>query len=1243
MRYVNISIGTKDSHMMNLAVAGLRDSDFGFEYRCYDSSDLDADPVLLSEALEYVSGADMVSMKVHGDTSYFKRFDRLEAVLRDGGICTVLECTDDGVTESFRGMFHGDDDEYRDCIAYIRLGGDENFSSLVRWALRRFGGEDVEVPAPVHPPAQGVYRPGLEDIDIGRYVDSLDPTRPNIGIFFYQRQWVSGNTGHVDALIEAVEDLGGNAVPVFMYASEEKVAGSKGVKRILEEDLTRDGVPVLHAIIETMSFSQILVATPGAGDQVCDDNFFDTYGVPVIQSMVCCRTEEAWDEDISGLTPSEIAYDIAHPEYDGQIIAPACGCTERRADGTLHAVPLRDRPLRVADIAMGWARLRMTPDAERRVAVLLYMYPPKTANAGGAAGLDTFQSVVDLLHRMRDEGYDVGDSIPETSRELVDILLAGLTNDTTWVSDDSIRDRALDLIPPAMYDEWYSDLSDAARDRIEEGWGRPPGDFYTVGDDITVPGVLFGNVLVGFQPDRGRNIQSDYHDPFCVMPHQYLAYYRWLRNVFGADAVVHVGTHGTLEWLPGKSTAMSADCCPDYVMDALPDVYPYVIGNPGEGIQAKRRASAVIIDHMIPTMTRAGGYDELQEAEGAVQNYMNAEAQGQGDKIDLIRAKLREVVGRMELYSDLGLDPMCTDEEFDGKVDELYDYITDVKEALIKDGLHILGRVPEGERLNETIYSLTRLANGEVPSMRGSIASAMGYDILDLQNDASSRDPVTGLLKGQVLDDVESRMDALIASMVDAGFDRGACIDLVRDLYPSDGGDLASAVGFVCDRLYPDLMRMGDEIGNTIRALRGEYIPSGPSGCPTRGRAQLLPTGRNFYSLDPEAVPWHSSWEVGCRMADQMLERYVSEHGTHPRSVGIVVWATDTMKTGGDDVAYVLWLMGLRPVWTGYAGRVKDIEVVPLEELGRPRVDVTLRISGLFRDTFPNLVELIDRGVRMVAELDESDEDNHLRANVRADIVRSIAEGMPEDEAREQASIRIFGDAPGTYGSGTNILIRTSEWNDVSDIGAIYRSYGEYAYGNGRRGRRCPEAFRRRLESIEVTVKNSASREYDMLDNDDVYNDLGGFNAAVRSVSGRMPMSVIGCSADTSNLRLRSIAEEGRYIFRSKIMNPKWVEGLKQHGFKGAEEISNMAEYVFAWDATSDIIEPWMYQSIADRFLLDDDNSEWLRDANPYAMYETAAWLLEAVGRGMWEPDEATRRALEQLYMDLEGQFEGSE
>ena len=481
-------------------------------------------------------------------------------------------------------------------------------------------------------------------------------------------------------------------------------------------------------------------------------------------------------------------------------------------------------------------------------------------------------------------------------------------------------------------------------------------------------------------------------------------------------------------------------------------------------------------------------------------------------------------------------------------------------------------------------------------------------------------------------------MEELISKMDENDFNKDRCLSLLDDDIDSDA--LRKTIAFVCDELHPNLMRMDNEIDSVMKALQGEFIEPGPSGCPTRGRAHILPTGRNFYSIDPDAVPWQSSWEIGKKMADQMLERYVSEHGSYPRNIGIVMWATDTMKTGGDDTAYVLWLMGIRPVWTGYAGRVKDLEVIPVSELGRPRIDVTLRISGLFRDTFPNLVRMIDRAVHMVAELDESEEENFILANLRKDIVISIEEGLPEDQAREDAMIRIFGDAPGTYGSGTNILVRTSKWETRGDIGKIYRDYGEYAYGIGRAGERKPDAFRHRLMNMDVTVKNSVSREYDMFDNDDVYNDLGGFNAAVESVRGERPMSIIGFSADTTNIKTKTIEEEGRYIFRSKINNPKWFEGLKPHGFKGAQEISKMTEYVFGWDATSEIIEDWEYKSIANNFLFNKENAEWFRDANPFAMMEVTERLLEAIGREMWEADADMKQRLMELYEDLEGDLE---
>lgn len=1216
----------------------LKNDGLALDYENFDSEILDSDPILLNNALTAVANSDFVTIKVHGDTSYMKRFNRLEETIRSKGVNTILCCNDEDVVMTYRWMFHGDDEEFELAQTFFTLGGEDNYRGLILWAIRDVEGGDIEVPSPTVPPAQGIYHPGRKDISFQPFLDSIDRSKPIVGIFFYQKQWLTGNLNNIDGLIDAVERKGGAAVPVFLRTYEDERTGSIGIKRILRDFLSDDDGPILDVIVETMSFSQTLIAVPGCGEQTCDENFFTTYGVPVIQAMTVVADVESWKEDVYGLTPSEIAYDLTHPEFDGQIIGVPSASTEKQND-TKSYVCIPDRADRIADIAVMWGKLRHKENRDRRVAVLLYMYPPKAANAGGASGLDTFASVVDLLHRMRDDGYYVGDEIPTTSEELVEILLSGLTNDTSWLSNEDVAERAVDMVPLERYTDWYSELPDSARHRIEKDWGQPPGEFYTVGGNTMIPGKVFGNVIVGFQPDRGRDIQKNYHDPNTVMPHQYLAYYRWLRRVFGADAIIHVGTHGTLEWLPGKSVALSENCCPDYVLDSLPDIYPYIIGNPGEGTQAKRRAAAVIVDHMIPIMTRAGSYDEIEELEGIVQRYMDAVSMKRDETKSIVLTQMRDALIGMNMQNDLGLTPGFSDDDLEERVDDIYDYITEIKENMIKDGLHVLGRPPEGALMCEAVYSLTRLENGDVPSLRGSLARCMGYELPSLLDDPSDRD-TNGKLNGEILDNVDEATFDLISAMYDREFDYEECIRYAEDTIGSSC-ELTAVVAFICKELYPNLIRIGNEMDSVMSALEGGFIPPGPAGCVTRGRAQILPTGRNFYSLDPEAVPWHSSWDIGRRMADQMLERFISEHGTYPRTVGIVVWATDTMKTGGDDIAYILWLMGLRPVWTGPAGRVNDIEVIPLSELGRPRIDVTLRISGLFRDTFPNLVNLIDRGVRLISELDETDEENFLLANIRKEIISAIAEGIPMEVAADEARIRIFGDAPGTYGSGTNILIRTSDWRDVTDIGSIYQSYGKFAYGTDRRGVPMPEAFRRRLEAMDVTVKNSTSREYDMFDNDDVYNDLGGFNAAVRSVRGSMPMSVIGCSTDPDRPRTRTVDEEGRFIFRSKINNPIWLEGLKRHGFKGAEEISNMAEYVLGWDATSDIVDPWMYQSIADRFLFDEETAEWLREVNPYAMYETASRLLEAVGRGMWSPDEETRKQLEEIYLDLEDRFEG--
>ena len=1231
MHIAVISICTKDSHCLDPAAKELNQEGYDIELTCADSVDLDADPILLNKTAELLPSVDLIFLRVHGDVTFFKKFDKIRDIIDENNKIAFLSCTEEWVMDEHRYMFR-DLDDYDLVNTFVTLGGNDNHKALLKWAMRTIDGVDVDIPEPIIPPAQGAYHPSKGTMSIEEMIDTLDHDRPTVAVMFYQKQFITNNLKGIDALVMALERKGVNALPIFLYTMENKIAGAIGVKNILDRHLTKNGKPLVDCIIETMSFSQTLIANPGDGEQVPDDPFFERFGVPVIQTTTLMSSEEAWRDNIFGLSSAEIAFDIVHPEFDGQIITIPFSCTEIDKNGGRYNSPIDSRIDDLSEIAYRWSSLRRKSNSEKKVAILLYMYPPQTDRAGGAAGLDTFQSTVDLLKELKAEGYKV-DWIPENSRELVDRLLDGLTLDTSWSSEERVLETAIDMMTKEEYIEWTSDLSNSAKDRIERSWGPPPGEVHVTKGKINIPGILNGNITIGFQPDRGHDIQSDYHDTSAVMPHQYLAYYRWLKEDFKVDAIIHVGTHGTLEWLPGKSVGLSEDCCPDYVLKNVPDIYPYIIGNPGEGIQAKRRAAAVIIDHMIPAMCRAGSYDDISELESVLQIYMSADSYRQEDKRHLIEEKLHEVVMRMSIFSDIGLSSEATPEEVGKKADDLYDYVIEVKGALIKDGMHILGTPPSDERLEEMIYSLTRFNNGDIPSLRESIGNGMGLSFRDLTESTSEFNTEHNKLNGQLVDDIEHMVADVISKFLELDFDRSKCIEFIGNIVSDPNDDLIRITSFICDELYPNIIKIRQEMDSLLDALNGDFIPPGPSGCPTRGRAQILPTGRNFYSIDPDAVPWHSSWEIGREMADQMIERYIEENGTYPQNIGVVLWATDTMKTGGDDVAYILWLMGVRPVWTGYGGRVKGLEVVPLEELGRPRLDVTVRISGLFRDTFPNITHLMDDAVDMVSELEESDEENYLLANLRSEVAQKIAEGLTEDDALAVSKIRIFGDPPGAYGTGVDILIRTSDWSDIKDLGDIYQSYGCHVYGKGRKGEKMPELFRTRLSKMQVTVKNSVSREYDMFDNDDVYIFLGGLNAAVTSVSGSRPMSFIGDSSDTSKVKTKTIEEESKFIFRSKILNPKWLNGLKQHGFKGAQEVSEMFEYVFAWDATSDIIEPWMYESMAETYIFNEENRDWIEDVNPFAMREMIQQLLEAVERGMWEPSKETMDKLSELFV----------
>ena len=1234
-----IGIGAHTGFVMEQPAEELRREGYDIELVLGDSVTLDEEIDQLYDYLAKISDADFVFVSAHGDVSFFRHWSNLKKVLEKNRISAIVTGPEESISIQYRDLFLQSPEDYATVYKLETIGGDENHKSSLIWALKTFDGVDLEVPDAIVPMAQGVYVPGEGGYTLEEGLRDVGKSgKPVILIIFVNSYYIRHNTAAIDVIWRKVKEIGAEPVAIFQKSYENELTGSIGIARIIDEYLVRDGKPIVDSVINTMGFSLTLTAKPGTGEQTPDDNFFERLNVPVIQAINLYGTARDWKESPFGLGPADIAMSVVDPEFDGQIDSvPYCG-TEKLESGDFKQVAIEDRCSAIVEMAYLWAMLRHIPNKDKKVAILIYMYPPRQDLAGGGYGLDTLQSVSDMLRWFRDDGYSL-DWMPENGKELVNRLLDGVTNDDNWKSDKQLRDVAVDMVTKEQYDVWFSQIAESAQKRFVEAWGDPPGDLHTLDVKQLLPGIMNGNVFIGFQPDRGKCTTESIHDPWTAPPHQYLGFYRWLKEVWGADAVVHIGTHGTLEWLPGKSVGLSEECDPDIILGKLPNINPYIIDNPGEGMQSKRRQYAVTTTHMIPSMARSGGYDEINGLEVAVQAYLKARDYGQLDKLSSIMEKIIELCVKLNMMSDLGLSADCSAEMMDSKIDHLYDYILEVKDALIKDGLHILGEVPENERMDEMIYSLVRYPNGKVPSLREAIGHIYGHEVEELLRDPSGMLPDGGL-KGEMLDKIDAEMFSVIERSRENGFDVDKTNAIVSEQYPGEHKDLDEAVEFMCGFLIDAVRRMGDELGNVMNALNGKFVPPGPSGCPGRGRAQILPTGRNFYSIDPDGIPWNSSWDIGSKMAEQMVQRYLDDNGAYPKTIGIILWATDTMKTGGDDVAYILKLMGLRPVWAEYGGRVKDLEIISLEELGRPRIDVTVRISGLFRDTFPNLSNMIDRGVQMIAELDEDDDVNYLAANVRKDIVDAIADGLPVDQAKRMATFRVFGDAPSEYGCGISDLIQTGNWKTVDDLGEAFVKHGCYVYGKGLKGEAQPDMFRKRLKIMDVTVKNHNTRAVDMLDMDDDFDNLGGFNAAVTSIRGQKPTSFMGDSSDTQFLKLRTAQEECRFIFRSKIDNPKWLNGLKQHGFAGAKELSKLFDYTMGWSGTSDIIEEWMYDDLAERFVIDKETREWIKDENPYAMMAMLARLQEAMTRGFWHPDDEMKDKLKDIYIEFEERIE---
>ncbi len=1258
-----VFLSTADTDILTLHHTLTRLPEGFWPVRAANPSDLIGLSDLDAHLDDLLSQARLVVMRLlSGKRAFEGGFEKVVAVCQARGIPLIpLPGTQEVDLELFTVSTVGERLLQR-TMDYLGHGGGRNFHHMLRFLSDEALGTAYGYELPEALPLEGVYHPDFPDgILLEAYLaERVRPDRPTIGLLFYRAHWLSHNLAFVDALIERIEAGGANVLPVFCYSLKDEGRESEGAPGVFAQYFAdAKGRPRTDVILSTLSFamSRVNEETSVTQAEGWPGDFLARFNVPILQAIISTGPFDAWEEQEMGLSPLDTAISVTMPEFDGRIITvPVSFKEEVRGDQDLGA-PLRQyvpRPDRVdfaARLALRWAALRRKQNEEKKIAILLTNYPSKNARIGNAVGLDTPASVVNLLRAMEKSGYEVGE-VPDSGDALIEAIIARCSNDREFLTEEQMR-GAVGHVSEETYRQWFDPLPARVRKEMREAWGAPPGEVFLLEGSLVIPGILLGNVFVGLQPPRGYgdNPMAIYHSPDLVPAHHYLAYYRWIRDVFRADAVIHVGKHGTLEWLPGKGIGLSEACYPEVVLNDLPHFYPYIVNNPGEGTQAKRRSHATLIDHLIPAMTTAETYDHIARLEQLLDEYYRVQTMDPR-KLPILQRQIWEVTAEARLNVDLEVE--TTPEDFDAFLKDMDGYLCELKDAQIRDGLHTLGQAPENEQLIGLLSAIVRLDNGDVPSLRRAVCEAFGFGLAELSEEQGTLldRPVSDRLaqalpgreirvRGETLEAVETFGKGLLVELRCRAFDPEVVPDVVMAAFGEGAPDVEAALRFVAEIVYPALMQTPNEIENTLRGLSGGHVPAGPSGSPTRGMANVLPTGRNFYSVDPRSLPSPAAWEVGCQAGDALLKKYFAEERSYPESVGLVVWGTSAMRTHGDDVAEILYLLGVRPVWQAESRRVRGVEVIPLSELGRPRIDVTARISGFFRDAFPNLVGLIDEAVASVASLDEPEEMNYVRKHTLASASKKEAEGLSGDEAWARSLYRVFGSKPGTYGAGILPVIQSGNWESDQNLADIYITWGSYAYTRTRYGDRAMEEFVDRFREIVVAAKNQDNREHDIFDSDDYLQYHGGMIATIRALMGRSPRQFFGDTSDPSRVRVRDLADEARRVFRTRVVNPKWIDSIMRHGYKGASEMAATVEYLFGYDATARVVDDWMYEQLSDAYVFDEAVRRFLEEKNPWALRDIAGRLLEAMDRGLWEnPPEAMRRGLERVLLRAEGDIE---
>ena len=1029
-------------------------------------------------------------------------------------------------------------------LSYWLAGSADNLANMVALLVNRYAAGPrkalagtLKVAPPIEYPDCGLYHPRARD----RVTEDLATlprpgTRGTVGLLLLRAYVLANNARHYDGMIAALEAQGLNVVPAFASGLDARPA--------MERFFMRDGVPQVDAVVSLTGFS--LVGGPAYNDAHAAEEALAALDVPYVTAHPLeFQTMRQWSADRRGLLPVEATMMVAIPELDGGVwpmtFGGRCGASDQPAercagcDGVNCARDMVPHPERAAMLAARVAKLvalRRSERASRKVATVLFNFPPNAGTTGTAAYLGVFASLLNTLRAMREAGYTV--EVPESVDALREMVIDGNRERHGTTANVAARVSADDQLRRTP---WLAE--------IESAWGPAPGRQLTDGRDIFVLGVQLGNVFVGVQPGMGYE-----GDPMRLLfehgfapTHAFTAFYRWIREDFGAHAVLHFGTHGALEFMPGKQAGMSGQCWPDRLIGDLPNFYLYASNNPSEGMIAKRRAGATLVSYLTPPVASAGLYRGLLDLKASIDRWRGLEPDADIGQ----RAALSGLIQAQATEVNLATAEPVWGDTATAEIDKLGRALLELEYTLIPHGLHVVGEPPNPEQRTEMLDA------------------------------AGITDPAD-----------RAKFDALL------------------------GTDY--------------------ELPGILRALDGRYIRPAPGGDLLRSM-DVLPTGRNLHGFDPFKLPSAFAVQDGARQAQRLLERHAADGNGLPETVAMVLWGTDNLKTEGGPIAQVLALMGAVPRYDSY-GRLAGAALLPLAELGRPRIDVVVTLSGIFRDLLPLQMKLLAEAALLAASAEEPVEQNFLRAHALAHVAQ-------HGGSIEQAALRVFCNADGTYGSNVNALIGEGAWNDEDELAEAFVKRKGFAYGVDGKPARQDAVLNGVLRTVEVTYQNLDSIEVGVTTVDHYFDTLGGISRAVRRARGGTASAVYIGDQTRGDGVVRTISEQVALETRTRALNPKWYEALLKHGFEGVREIEAHVTNTMGWSATTGDVAPWVYEKLAETFVLDPEMRDRMAKLNPTASAKIANRLIEAQERNYWSPDASVLDRLRRAGEELEDRLEG--